>query len=374
MRLAVGGCTMTNRGVVSRLKLTTMRRLRWPGPLHQWKGRFGTPTSRGTLGALLILLGQGCSLRSLDALQKGEATGGAGNPSETGGSPNVGVGGEGTGDATGGALPATGGSATTPTGGSTAAGGSSTGGDASADGGAGGTVTEAPCELCVVGAAIVHRYGFDGTGTQVTDSVGSAHGTVVNTELTGTGSLALAGRASSQYVDLPDGILSALTDATLEAWITWDGGQSPWQRIFDIGDQDGDGSGPVGRSYLFLSPSGGVDDELCAAYRRPGSEEVLVRDDRGLPEGQVQHVAVVVDSQERRLLLYRGGTLQRSATLSEALSDINDVNVWLGRSQFQVDPWFAGIFHEFRVYDAALTETQLGASLEAGPDAELPSN
>src|SRR5258708_6422958 len=42
---------------------------------------------------------------------------------------------------------------------------------------------------CSLRAALIHRYMFDGTGTTATDSIGTANGTVMNTTLTGTGSL-----------------------------------------------------------------------------------------------------------------------------------------------------------------------------------------
>src|SRR6266542_1829695 len=62
--------------------------------------------------------------------------------------------------------------------------------------------------LCsILKSALVHRYSFDGTGTVATDSVGAAHGTVVNAELAGDGTVVLDGASSDQYVDLPNGIV-----------------------------------------------------------------------------------------------------------------------------------------------------------------------
>ena len=72
-------------------------------------------------------------------------------------------------------------------------------------------------------------------------SVGTAHGTVVNTQLSGNGSVTLTGATGSQYVGLPSGIVSQLTNATLEVWVTWNGGGG-WQRIFDFGDSVGHGN------------------------------------------------------------------------------------------------------------------------------------
>jgi len=42
--------------------------------------------------------------------------------------------------------------------------------------------------------------------------------------LTGTGSLVLAGGTTDQFVDLPNGIIKSLTNATFEVWLTWAGG------------------------------------------------------------------------------------------------------------------------------------------------------
>jgi hypothetical protein len=54
--------------------------------------------------------------------------------------------------------------------------------------------------------------------------------------------------------------------------------------------------------------------------------------------------------------------------LTNQLSQIDDVNNWLGRSQFTPDPGFAGTYDEFRIYSAALTDAQIAASFAKGPD------
>jgi hypothetical protein len=51
------------------------------------------------------------------------------------------------------------------------------------------------------------------------------------------------------------------------------------------------------------------------------------------------------------------------------LSQISDVNNWLGRSQYSNDPELNATFDEFRIYDVALTAAQIQTSATAGPDA-----
>lgn len=51
------------------------------------------------------------------------------------------------------------------------------------------------------------------------------------------------------------------------------------------------------------------------------------------------------------------------------LAALNDVNNWLGRSNYLVDPPLSAVLVEFRIYSQALTAAQLAASFGAGPGA-----
>jgi hypothetical protein len=221
-------------------------------------------------------------------------------------------------------------------------------------------------------AALVHRYSFDGSGTTATDSKGTANGTVANTQLTGTGALALSGTTSNQYVDLPNNLLSTLTNATLEVWVTWTGG-GVWQRIFDFGSNNyPEGQQGTGRTYLFLTPHGGSSASLNmrVTFSSSGAgAETIVSAPLDLPSARAVHVAVVVDDQNNTLALYQDGVQVGSGTFAGHLSSLNDINNWLGRSQFTSDPELGGSIDEFRMYDAALTPAQLMTSFMAGPDA-----
>jgi hypothetical protein len=50
---------------------------------------------------------------------------------------------------------------------------------------------------------------------------------------------------------------------------------------------------------------------------------------------------------------------------------VNDINNWLGRSQYAVDPDYEGTISEFRVYEQALSSAQLQLTNSLGPDADL---
>jgi hypothetical protein len=260
-------------------------------------------------------------------------------------------------------------------GGSAGAGGSGgsvggRGGVPSDGGGAAGGSADSGCVLCEIEAALVHRYRFDGSGTTATDSVGAAHGRLMNTSLANQGRVDLAGGTSDDYVDLPNGIVSSLNQATFEAWVTWNGGGA-WQRLFDFGSSTAaEGLQGNGRTYLFLTPSAPASNGIArVVYSRAGqSGETVATATRPMATGAQTHVAVVVNAQNDSLSLFLNGALEGMTALTGALSEISDVNNWLGRSQFNLDVEFGGSIQEFRIYNAALSEAQLAASFSAGPD------
>lgn len=238
-------------------------------------------------------------------------------------------------------------------------------------------------------ASLLHRYSFNGLGNVALDSIGAAPGPIVNASLTGTGSLTLTGAHSLEYVNLPNDIISGLNNATFEAWLTWGGG-GPWQRIFDFGNSGGGEDMPVivpgttsstysGTSYLFLTANAasdsnrGLDAGLRVAYSLNGvGDEDVCFGTEGLPKGVPTHVAVVIDSEAEKIALYQDGALVNKCALSRPLSEIDDANNWLGRSNFTADQDLNASYDEFRIYTAALTAEQIAESFKFGPDAEPP--
>jgi hypothetical protein len=247
---------------------------------------------------------------------------------------------------------------------------------------------------------LIHRYSFEGFGTNAIDSVGgpSGNGQIINSSLTGGGAIVLAGGRSGQYVELPRFLLRNLTSVTFEAWVNWNGyldttgNPMRWQRIFDFGQGltgiagEQAPSGTTATSYLFLTPrteprtAAEVRDgrvQLRVAYQRPNSPqsvdfETQAHHTVALPSGVECHVAVVVDDATHTMSLFLNGS--RVAVSPPDMQNVDlryiyDVNNWLGRSQFSVDDGFAGSISEFRIYAIALAPTQVKASYDAGKDA-----
>jgi concanavalin A-like lectin/glucanase superfamily protein len=215
--------------------------------------------------------------------------------------------------------------------------------------------------------ALVHRYDLDGAGTAAIDALGGDPGFIWNTVLDDRGFVSLEG--NDEYVSLPNGLLSSGNDKTLEAWLTWRGGDD-WQRVFDFGSSDaGELNQGSGATYLALAATStaGLMTVLCKA----GGGEVRLAGAQALPIGDLVQVAVVVDAERNELSLYLNGRLNATTTLAERLSGISDVNLWLGRSQFAADPSLDGDVARFSIYDRALDADQLAASYALGPDGTL---
>ncbi|MEZ6014447.1 MAG: LamG domain-containing protein [Planctomycetota bacterium] len=211
-------------------------------------------------------------------------------------------------------------------------------------------------------AQLIHRWSFDGTGTTAFDSVGGAHGALMGgATLTGTGALTFDG--VDDYVALPSGIGSAYETQTFEIWFDWAGGGSNI-RIIDFGDNNG----TAGLTYLILTPR--ASNGNAAAYIQTtlggGSKKVWANSPAS--STGTTHLALVYDSPNDEMRIYFDGTYQSSVTLAENLSQLNDVNCWIGRSNWSTDPYYRGSVTELRVFNYDLSTAEIAASYAAGPD------
>jgi hypothetical protein len=214
--------------------------------------------------------------------------------------------------------------------------------------------------------ALAHRYSFEGSGDTAIDSVAETSGALFNVNLDDRGFVDLAG--DNEFVNLPNGLLSSSNDKTIEAWLTWNGGDR-WQRIFDFGTSDqGEAQRGNGTSYLYLTPRSTADVVLVGFSRAGYGAETRLSGTAALPVGRLSHVAVVIDSQTNAFSLFVDGALNATARLTERLSDVDDVNCWLGIAQFSGDPHLNAELNEFRLYERALTAEELELSFELGPD------
>ena len=241
-------------------------------------------------------------------------------------------------------------------------------------------------------AAPIHRYSFnetdasDATGLAIHDSVGTAHGNIVGAGSAYAGNrlvLAGGGNDAAAYGDLPNGLLSVNStnnggsgQITIEGWVKVTGNQG-WARIFDFGvGTAGEvaapqaGVGP-GLDYLFYGAQVGPNQNVHRMEVRnafPTDSAGLAMDNvGGTTPGEDFHFVMTWDEATGTIRTYENGIPQNSRTVPTAMSDINDVNVWLGRSQYD-DFNLQGEFDEFRIYDRVLGANEVVGNYNSGPD------
>ena len=150
----------------------------------------------------------------------------------------------------------------------------------------------------------------EASGTTAADStVNGRHGTLVNgpTRVTGKGGNAVDLDGTNDYVSLPTGVVSTLSDFTISTWVNLDAA-SPWSRIFDFG------SGTT--NYMFLTPANGATGTVRFAITTSGGGgEQTISGTSALPTGAWTHVAVTV-SGNLGILYVNGVEVGRNAALT----------------------------------------------------------
>ena len=217
-------------------------------------------------------------------------------------------------------------------------------------------------------ADLAHRWSFNGN---LKDSVGGKDAVIVdqganNATLSNTAvALAGGGKDASDYVDLPDRILSSLgNSATIEVWATQRAIQN-WSRVFDFGSSTTHnvfmswtrGTALAQDRVEWLSPSGNfTQDDTMAPYTL-GTEFHIVF---VFQPGSVTWYGAPVDAADL-------GAAQGTATTAAVLSSLDDTNCWLGRSQYG-DNTASATYNELRFWKGVLTAEELEALHDLGPN------
>jgi hypothetical protein len=219
--------------------------------------------------------------------------------------------------------------------------------------------------------SVVHHWDFmDGGGTIVTDVAGDADGTIYGTNhvwLAGGGLDLLGGGSSSDwnettvsgagsYVDLPNGIISALGNATTFE-VTYISEASLWARVFSFGvSNGGEDISNSGAGQFFVAaqgPAGGPRAEKAGTFTLDRNDEL---------ENNLSHIVIVYDVDNQFVKMYRNGALVAFQVIPGAapFSELNDLNNWIGRSQWP-DPMFNGKIYDLAIYEGVMTAAEVQA-------------
>ena len=255
-------------------------------------------------------------------------------------------------------------------------------------------------------AELRHRWSFNQaagaapSGTVFTDTVGGMAMTVrglgatlngARVVLPGTTTSANPNATISAYLDLPNGIVSSKTSITVELWAAPIAVRN-WQPLFEFGRMNiaGDGLGAPGE-WTGNAAGGPVNSQGsdllgCSLHQalNLNSQYQVVMTDGGfqsaitsaLPTvlGTTYHYVIVVQGNGPTCTTawYRNGALVGTGATPFALSAIEDVNNWLGRSQWSANSTSNAAYDEVRLYDHAMSAAEVSASFAAGQNIAAP--
>ena len=263
-------------------------------------------------------------------------------------------------------------------------------------------------------ATPIHRYSFTASsGTTVPDSITSSPSyaaTLVGGAVLGGGNVTLDG--STGYVELPAGILTGAHDVTIETWASFASTINTWAGLFAFGTDDnwGDANNGTGGDYISFQPhTGGAGSQAGFAQGLPGSGDEMDAVWATPLDGMTNaHVVAVYAPSSGYISFYVNGVLETTLPanflnqLYNSLIDpgafaangsildytlntrgiadqgvnesIADPDNFIGRDDYDNDPFLNGSIAEFRIYNTALTAAQVQADYVLGPTKLIGSN
>jgi len=166
-------------------------------------------------------------------------------------------------------------------------------------------------------------------------------------------------QAGSGYVSLPTSVVTGSANLTLATWVRLTS-VTNWQRLFDIGiNANLNQNTATGTSYaaLFLKDQ---NNKLGFTSTRNGFANAQQMTADALPLGVWKHVAVVLENAMGAL--YVDGVQVSTATSILPPQAFGNVDyAYIGKSQFGADPFLDAQVDEFRVYNRALSASEIRA-------------
>ena len=224
------------------------------------------------------------------------------------------------------------------------------------------------------GAELLLHYDMkDVSGATIRDQTGHFDGIWRNPDAAewivtnDAGVISFTGGSTASYIELPAGLLDGLSDLTVSALVNWSG-NLPVEWLYALGRPNTE------THYLYFTPRYNADSSARFGLATSGWRNEVSARSSTLPSKQWKLVTTVLDSTNETLRLYIDGILAGSSGTNgitlEQIRAMSGPSGYIARSFYSADPYFGGMIADFRIYDGALTATEVSA-LKAEADEKI---
>jgi hypothetical protein len=171
---------------------------------------------------------------------------------------------------------------------------------------------------------------------------------------------------ATQFVSLPNGVLTGVSDFTISTWIKVTS-ITYWARIYDFGN----GKAPPDNRFMFLTllgntplgatPPNAYDGIHSSSFTGAnGSAETFAGTQTQLPLAVWKHVTITGSNGDRHLYIdgFPAGHTTGGATILPSEMEPLANNAWLGKSRFG-DAGLDGTLDDFRIYNRVLSTPEI---------------
>ncbi len=237
-------------------------------------------------------------------------------------------------------------------------------------------------------------------GTIIADEIVSAQAIVRGQGATYTGTALrlpggttgnIAANSIAAYLDLPNGMFSAMTNFTIEVWAAPRSAQN-WMRVIDIGrtTEAGDGLGATGEyTGTAGSPAPGgtsaYDDIMLSASigtnlnsqrfeaKFGGTGTVTADSTLATTATELHHYAITFADTTTggTIKWFRDGSLIKTLNVTFHSASLHDVNNWLGRSLYSGDSMANIDYYDVRIQNVAIADGEVAANYRIGTNDKM---
>ena len=193
--------------------------------------------------------------------------------------------------------------------------------------------------------ALIAHYDFEDNTNDATVNIlngVTAGSTSYSSVLKKVGKKSLYLKGKDGYLTLPPSV-GNLSEMTIAMWVNINNSTN-WQRIFDFGNGTD--------QYFFLTPSNG--NEMRLVLKNGGDEQIL-----STTKATTGWHYIAVTLAPEAVTLYVDGKATTSTAITLRPSDFHPKRNYIGRSQYTADPFFVGYIDDLRIYNYALSATEV---------------